>query len=694
MNPKRIALVGNPNVGKSTLFNLLTGLRQKIGNYPGMTVEKKTGTFTHKGIKYELTDLPGTYGLYANSLDEQVVTDILTHPGHPQYPSLALVVAEPTTLKRSILLFQQIRDLGIPGIFVVNMMDEAEKQGIKINFEKLEEKLQTRIIQTDARSGKGISDLKKALELPVSDELNYFETPREFAQPLQQIKSISGLENEYLNWQYLSQKQLNHLSDVQKSEIEKLKSEHKIVSRRLQVKEILSRYETIDEILNQTVTHTKSEKTSFTEKLDKILIHPFWGYIIFFGLLLLIFQAIFTWSVPFMDFIDESFAWLSQTVGSTLPEGPVNGLITDGIIAGIGGIVIFVPQIVILFFFISLMEESGYMSRMVYLMDRWLKPFGLSGKSAVPLMSGAACAIPAVMSARNIENDKERLITILVTPFMTCSARLPIYIVIIGLIIPETKFWGFNLQGFVLLGMYLLGVFGALGSAWVLKKIIKSNFKSYLVLELPTYKMPVWRNVLLTVWEKSSGFILGAGRIILAISIILWVLGTFGMGEKFNNAEEIVRTQSPNLTEEEFENEVTAYKLEYSFLGYMGQAIEPVIEPLGYDWKMGIGLISSFAAREVFVGTMATVYSMGDTGDELTIRQRMAKEINPNTGGPSYNLASGISLLLFYAFAMQCMATIAVVKKETDSWKWTFIQMAFMTGVAYIAALIAYQLLK
>ncbi|MBA5629334.1 ferrous iron transport protein B [Moheibacter lacus] len=694
MKPKKIALIGNPNVGKSTLFNLLTGLRQKIGNYPGMTVEKKTGSFSHEGKKYDLVDLPGTYGLYANSLDEQVVTDVLNNPNHPQHPDLAIVVAEPSNLKRALLLQQQVRDLGIPTLFVVNMMDEAEKQGIKIHLEKLEEKLQTKILLTDARTGKGVAALKNALENPIPLVEKSFSIPREFVSIVEKTKEISGTDRDYQAWQMLTQKEMKHLSEKQKLELDGLKSENKIISKRLQVKEILNRYETIDEILDQTIAKTTKKTSSFSEKIDQILIHPILGYLLFFGLLLLIFQAIFAWSGPFMDGIDEGFAWLSQKVANWLPEGPVSGLITDGIISGIGGIVIFVPQIVILFLFISIMEESGYMSRVVYLMDRWLKPFGLSGKSAVPLMSGAACAIPAVMSARNIENDKERLITILVTPFMTCAARLPIYVVIIGLIIPEEKIYGFNLQGLALLGMYVLGILGALGSAWILKKLIKSKFKSYLVLELPTYRMPVWRNVLLTVWEKSTGFVLGAGKIILAISIILWVLGTFGMGERFNNAEKIVKTEKPNLSDEELENEITAYKLEYSFLGYMGQAIEPLVEPLGYDWKMGIGLISSFAAREVFVGTMATVYSLGDTDDELTIRERMAKEINPNTGKPAYNLASGISLLLFYAFAMQCMATIAIVRKETDSWKWTFVQMIFMTGMAYFAALIAYQILK
>jgi len=694
MKEKKIALVGNPNVGKSTLFNLLTGLRQKVGNYPGMTVEKKTGTFIYGDTKFNLIDLPGTYGIYPTSLDEQVVTDILNNPEHPNHPELAVVVGEPTNLKRSVFLFQQVRDSGIPALFVINMMDEAEKSGIEFDKEKLNQRLQANVIFTDARNGKGIEELKKALssELEIH-EMNY-RIPKEFSQAISAIKELNPSLNDYRAWQYLAQNEIKNLPEEEKIQLNKTKSEHKIISRRLQVKETLQRYERIDEDLKDVLTRKEKRPASLTEKLDRIFIHPASGYLIFFGLLLLIFQAVFAWSAPFMDFIDEGFAWLSGSVGSILPEGPVNGLITDGIIAGIGGIVIFIPQIAILFLFISVMEESGYMSRVVYLMDRWLKPFGLSGKSAVPLMSGAACAIPAVMSARNIENDKERLITILVTPFITCSARLPIYVIIIGLIIPEQTFYGFNLQGIALFAMYVIGVLGALGSAWVLKKIIRSNFKSYLILELPTYKLPVWRNVLLTVWEKSSGFIFGAGKIILAISIILWVLGSFGFSEDFKNAEQIVSTQNPGLNGQSLENEVASYKLEHSILGNMGQVIEPVIEPLGYDWKMGIGLISSFAAREVFVGTMATVYSLGDTEDDLTIRERMGKEVNQITGKSAYNFATGASLLLFYAFAMQCMSTIAVVRKETDSWKWTFIQLAFMTGLAYIAALIAYQLLK
>lgn len=691
---KKIALIGNPNVGKSSLFNILTGLRQKVGNYPGMTVEKKSGIIVHKGEKYEIIDLPGTYGIYPNSIDEQVVSNVLNDKSHLQHPDLAAVVSDATNLKRGILLYQQIREMGIPAIFIVNMIDEAEIQGIRINAEELEKEIQTKVLLTNARNEDGIEELKNAFSFqPVDFETKFF-IPKEFSAAVNLAKADLNYENSYQAWQSLSQINPKYLNEKETGIIENIRKEFQIIPKRLQVKEILNRYEQIDETLSKVIFKKEATKKSGTEKLDAILIHPVLGYLIFFGVLILIFQAIFAWSGPFMDLIDNAFSWLAGSVASTLPEGPINGLLTDGIISGIGGIVIFVPQIVILFLFISIMEESGYMSRVVYLMDRWLKPFGLSGKSAVPLMSGAACAIPAVMSARNIENNKERLITILVTPFMTCAARLPIYVVIIGLIIPETTFWGFNLQGIALFAMYLLGILGALGSAWVLKKIIKTNFKSYLILEMPTYKVPVWRNVLQTVWEKATGFLIGAGKIILAMSIILWVLGTFGMGEKFNNAEEIIAKEKPNLTEEEFANEVTAYKLEYSFLGHIGQVIEPVIKPLGYDWKMGIGLISSFAAREVFVGTMATVYSMGDTEDELSIRERMRKEINANTGQPAYTVASGVSLLLFYAFAMQCMATIAIVRKETGSWKWTLIQLVFMTGIAYTAAFIAYQLLK
>lgn len=694
METKKIALIGNPNVGKTSLFNLLTGLRQKVGNYPGITVEKKVGFLTHQNQKFEIIDLPGTYGIFPNSLDEEITTQILLDSDHRNHPDLAVVISTPETLKRGLLLFDQVKDLQIPVIFVVNMIDESQQLGIEIHLENLKNYTQTQVIFTDAHHQKGIDQLIESLHLNPKSSNSLFPIPLEFKSKIEEIKTSLSLENEYVAWQYLAQKKIQHISNQTQDKINELRTNSKLIYRRLQVKETVNRYATIDEALAQITTHKPKIQKSFTEKLDQILIHPILGYVIFFGLLLLIFQAIFAWSGPFMDFIEEMFAQGVSITSNVLPEGPLNSLLTDGVLAGLGGIVIFVPQIVILFLFISIMEETGYMSRVVFLMDRWLKPFGLSGKSAVPLISGAACAIPAVMSARNIEHDKERLITMLVTPFMTCSARLPIYIVIIGLVIPDDDFLGFNLQGIALFALYFLGILAALGSAWVLKKLIKSNFKSYLILEMPNYKMPQWRNIGLTVWDKTSGFLFGAGKIILALSIVLWVLGNFGFSSKFYDAENIISAQNPNLTEEELANEVSSYKLENSILGNIGHVLEPAIAPLGYDWKMGIGLISSFAAREVFVGTMATVYSLGETDDENTIRQRMAQEVSPATGKPTYNLASGISLLLFYAFAMQCMSTIAIVKRETDSWKWTLTQVAFMSGLAYFAALIAYQLLK
>ncbi|WP_262248661.1 ferrous iron transport protein B [Parapedobacter soli] len=694
MTEINIALVGNPNVGKSTLFNKLTGLRQKAGNYPGITVEKKTGSFTNGDTKYHVVDLPGAYGIHPSSLDEEVVYNVLADKTNPNHPDLAVVVGNPFNLKRAVFLYQQIRDIGVPAIFVINMADEADHAGLSIDTGKLERLLATRVVLTDARSGRGIDALKAALSFKPSTTAPLFPVPTEYHHVIQEVKNQTGETNDYRAWLALSHKHNAASHATLPTAVEAIRNTHGLNPYRLQIQETMARHDKLDRDLADIIKDPTKKREHFTERLDKLMIHAVWGYVIFFGLLLLIFQAIYTWSGPFMDAIDNGFTWLASSTANWLPEGPLNGLLTDGIIAGIGGIVIFIPQIAILFVFIALMEESGYMSRVVYLMDRWLKPFGLSGKSAVPLMSGAACAIPAVMSARTIENDKERLITILVTPFMTCSARLPIYIVIIGLVIPQGRVLGMELQALVLFGMYALGVLAALGSAWLLKLFLKSDYKSFLILEMPTYRLPVLRNVAVHVWEKTMGFVWGAGKIILAISVILWVLGSFGVGERFTDAERIVQLENQGLSAEELENEVQSQKLEYSFLGTLGRFIEPAIEPLGYDWKMGIGLIASFAAREVFVSTMATVYSLGSTDDELTIRERMASEINPNTRRPAYNFASGISLLLFYAFAMQCMSTIAIVRKETNSWKWTIIQLVFMTGFAYLAALVAYQLLK
>ncbi len=700
MKDPNIVLLGNPNVGKTSLFNRLTKLNQKVGNYPGITVEKREGTLKANNKTYHIIDLPGTYTLFPNSLDEEIVFKILSQRENKLSPDLTVVVAEPSTLKRGIILYQQARELGLPAIFVINMIDEVESKGVTIDFHKLEAYLKTKIYQTNARTGKGLEKLISSLDEKPSFYQGTFQIPEIYSEALNEAKKLFPLATEYLTWQYLAQENVSYLPVDQQEELAAIRAKHQLDPHEMQKTESLFRQDQISLELDKILIKSKNQTLDTTSKIDRILLHPVLGYVIFFGLLLLIFQAIFSWSGPLMDWIDGSFGDLTAYLSTVLPEGPLSSLFIEGIVAGIGGIVIFLPQIVILFLFLSLMEESGYMSRVVFIMDRWLRPFGLNGKSVIPLMSGAACAIPAVMSARNIENPKERLLTILVTPFMTCSARLPIYIVIIGLIIPETTYFGFNVQGITLFIMYILGIVGALGSAWILNKVIKSVRSSFLIFELPTYKLPDWKNVLTNVWDKASGFLIEAGKIILMISIVLWVFGNFGPNQKFYNAEEIVQQNNPNLSGDELEQEVGSYKLEHSFLGYIGMGIEPIVRPLGYDWKMGIGLISSFAAREVFVGTMAVVYSMGpdvDIEDEAqkgSLLTRMRSEINSNTGKPAYNFASGISLLLFYAFAMQCMATIGVVRKETGSWKWTMIQTLFMTGLAYVAALIAYQILK
>ena len=536
MNHYKIALIGNPNVGKTSLFNKLTNLRQKVGNYPGVTVEKREGKIDRKGNKFLITDFPGTYTIYPSSLDEEIVFKTLGDKTNHYYPDLAVVVGEPSNLKRSILLYQQVRDLDVPAVFVINMKDEIKSKGLNIDLKKLEDFLQTKIYLTNARTSDGIDELVKAFTENATPYNHHYEIPKEHLSIVEKVKNEFQLNSDYQAWQYLSQKAIPFLSNDDSNKLDAIKKEHNIVSKRLQVKEALDRNKVLEAKLDDIISYNFEGNDTLTDKIDRTLIHPIFGYIIFLGILLLIFQAVYTWSAPLMTMVEDLFGWIDEKAISLLPEGPINEIVAGAIIPGIEGIAVFVPQIAILFLFISIMEETGYMSRVVYLMDRWLKPFGLSGKSVVPLISGVACAVPAIMSARNIENDKERLLTILVTPFMTCSARLPIYIVLIALVIPDEKIFGFSYQALALFVMYILGVVGALGSAILLNLIIKAKHKSYLILEMPTYKLPDWKNVAINVWEKTLGFLIDAGKIIFAISIILWVLGTFGPGEQFKNA--------------------------------------------------------------------------------------------------------------------------------------------------------------
>ncbi|OIQ23610.1 ferrous iron transport protein B [Lacinutrix sp. MedPE-SW] len=694
-----VALIGNPNTGKTSVFNALTGLNQQVGNYPGITVEKKEGICKlPRGVKAHIIDLPGTYSLNASSLDENVVIELLLNKNDKDFPDVAVVVSDVENLKRNLLLFTQIKDLEIPCLLVINMADRMRRKGISLDVGYLEQQLETKIAVISTRKNEGIANLKQQIsnykELSVKPCLNaseidpnYFNSLRK-AFPNQLLYKLWLVITQDVNFGKTNRKEIDAIASF------KTKSESDL--KRLQQKETIKRYQFINNVLKKGQTIDVSQAKDLRTKLDRILTHKVWGYLIFFLILLLIFQAIYDWSSIPMDWIDSTFASLSNWIKDTFPGGgKVTDLIAEGIIAGLGGIVIFIPQIAFLFLFIAVLEESGYMSRVVFLMDRIMRRFGLSGKSIVPLISGTACAIPAIMATRNIESWKERLITILVTPFTTCSARLPVYLIIISLVIPEGRILGLSYQALTLMLLYLIGFGAAVGSAWILNKVLNIKSKTFFVVEMPNYKVPLFKNVALTVLEKTKAFIFGAGKIILAISIVLWVLASYGPGEQFNNAETIITEQyaTQNLSQDQLQQKIASHKLEHSFIGLTGRAIEPAIRPLGYDWKIGIAIISSFAAREVFVGTLATIYSVG-SDDEETIKNRMAGEVNPILGGPLFNFASGISLLLFYAFAMQCMSTLAIVKKETNSWKWPTYQFVIMTAIAYIVALLSFQFLK
>ena len=694
-----VALIGNPNTGKTSVFNALTGLNQKVGNYPGITVDKKQGVCKlSRGVKANVLDLPGTYSLNASSLDENVVIELLLNKNDKDYPDVALIVSDVETLKRNLLLFTQIKDLKIPTILVINMSDLMRRKGIALDIKLLEAKLHTKIALVSTRKNTGIEELKQLIEgyKTISTEpcLDTTLIDEDYFQSLQ--KAFPN-QDVYKLWLVITQDANFGKITRQELDISRFKTKSNQELKRLQQKEAIKRYQFINSILKEGQTIDRSKATGLRSKLDRILIHKVWGYVIFFLVLLSIFQAIYDWATVPMDLIDTTFASLAEWVKVTFPGGgKVTDLVAEGIVSGIGGIVIFIPQIAFLFLFISILEESGYMSRVVFLMDRVMRRFGLSGKSLVPLISGTACAIPAVMATRNIENWKERLITILVVPFTTCSARLPVYLIIIALVIPEGSIIGLSYQALTLMALYLLGFGMAIFSAYILDRILKTKHKTFFVVEMPNYKLPLLKNVIITVIEKTKTFVFEAGKIILAISIILWVMASYGPGDKFNNAESYVKETSTTQSTSELNDQIAAFKLEHSYIGIVGKTIEPLIKPLGYDWKVGIGLVASFAAREVFVGTLATIYSVGSAGEGEnieTIKTKMANETYAD-GTKVFTLASGISLLLFYAFAMQCMSTLAIVRRETKTWKWPILQLIGMTAIAYICALIAFQFLK
>ncbi len=696
----KVALIGNPNTGKTSIFNQLTGLKQKVGNYPGITVEKKQGICKLSDtVKAEITDLPGTYSINPTSLDETLVLDTLLDEKKSGFPDVIIVVVEIENIKRNLLLFTQIKDLKIPTILVINMIDQMKRKGINIDVKQLEEKLNTKIVLASARKNIGIEELKatvleyKKLDITPIGKI----TDRIDKEYFTRLKNAFPEFPLYKSWLLITQNnEFDFLTNEQRKLVLTFREDLGCI-KRYQHKETILRYQIINDVLKESFNVDKSKASDLRGILDRVLTHKIFGYVIFALILLFIFQGIFDWATYPMDLIDAAFANLSSWVKTVLPAGTFTNLIAEGIVPGIGGVVIFIPQIAILFTFISILEETGYMSRVVFLMDKIMRKFGMSGKSVIPLISGTACAIPAIMASRNIGNWKERLITILVIPFTTCSARLPVYAILIALIIPDQSVLGIlNLQGLTMMALYLLGFTAAIFSAILLNKVLKIEGKTLFVIEMPNYKIPSIKNIFYEVVEKTKAFIFGAGKIILAISIVLWFLASNGPS-KFKNAEETIATQieSTQLSKEELQKKIASYKLEHSYIGYMGKTIEPVIKPMGYDWKIGIALISSFAAREVFVGALATIYNVdNDSENTGTIKQRMAAEVNPETGEKRFNFPTGVSLLLFYAFAMQCVGTLAIVKRETNSWKWPILQLVGMGILAYVSAVIAFNILS
>ncbi len=707
----KIALVGNPNSGKSTLFNLLTGMRQKTGNFPGVTVDIKTGHFRlPEGREVELTDLPGAYSLYPTSVDERIVTSVFSNPFDPNYPDAVVYVADVTHLEKHLLLLTQLLDLRLPILLALNMADAAETIGLKVNTTKLSEKLGIPVVLLSSRTGENVSrlltEIEKLLEESEDKHKDFYHLNEQEKSVAEAIRMNAGVDNPYRalllahhhSW-------LPTLAAPTRQTIGAIVSDKQFSSLKHQVDETLERYDHFTPIVRAAVQHPPRFPSTVTDRIDAVLTHRWFGPVIFALIMLLVFQAIYDWSSIPMNFIESSFARLSDMLKAFLPEHWATRLLTDGVITGLSGILVFVPQIAILFFLITLLEEVGYMARVVFMFDRFMHRFGMGGRSIVSLISSGACAVPAIMSSRTISNWKERLITILVTPFITCSARIPVYVILIGLVIPAQKVLGiFSLQSLTFAGMYALGVVAALSTGYILKKIIRTRELSYLALELPVYRMPHWRNLWLTVWEKVSAFVWEAGRIILIISVFLWALASFGPGDSFHQAEVQARAAATaqQLSPEETESLVAAYRLEASYAGRIGKAFEPLIRPLGYDWKIGIALFTSFAAREVFAGTLAVLYHLGNAEADITdaaenetkatLRQRMEAEKFTDSGKPVYTLATALSLLVFYALAMQCASTLAVVRRETGSWKWPLLQFTFMTLLAYSGAWVVYKL--
>ncbi|MFI5160849.1 MAG: ferrous iron transport protein B [Sphingobacteriales bacterium] len=698
----KVALVGNPNTGKSTLFNILTGLNQKIGNFPGVTVDKKTGGCDlPDGRHAQIIDLPGTYSLYPKSRDESIVFSVLADQSNPLRPDLVVVILDASNLKRNLLLYTQVADLKIPVIIALNMMDLAKKGGISINVDLFAEKLGVPVVPISARKIEGIDRLKEAITYAGKFALQEESIDVEALAPqlIARIRTEMQVDNPYMALQLAHQhEEIKFLTPAQSERIEELEHEFGFHSQKAQASETIARYNFINDLLYDAVTQkVTAHDETISNKIDKVLTHKTFGFIIFFAVLLFIFQSIFAWSAYPMKLIADFFVWAQSSLHTLLPSGPLTSLVVDGVMGGLSGVMVFIPQIAILFGFISILEDTGYMSRVTFMMDRIMRKVGLNGKSVVPLIGGFACAVPSIMSTRNIENWKDRMITIMVTPLVTCSARLPVYTLLIALVVPDRNVWWiFNLKGLALTGMYLFSLVSAVTVALVMKYILKARERGYFIMELPVYRMPRWKNVGHSMYDRSKAFVLQAGKVIIAVSVILWVLASYGPGDRFERIDQKYKQPqyTQHLSADDLHHAIASEKLENSYAGVLGHVIEPVIKPLGFDWKIGIALITSFAAREVFVGTMATIYSVnGDAEKMESVQQKMRTAKNPN-GSPVFTLAVAFSLMMFYAFAMQCASTVAVVYRETKDWRWPASQFAYMTVLAYLASFITYHLLR
>lgn len=691
-NPK-IALIGNPNSGKSSLFNQLTGLSQKVGNFPGVTVEKRSGHCQLDDyITAKIIDLPGTYSIYARSPEEKVAVDILGHPQHEYFPDILVFIADATNLKRNLLLFTQVKDLGVPVVLALNMLDLADQAGVALDVELLRQKLNVQVVPINARTGEGLDDLKYVLANPVKKLCKplYDVEPIAGSQLVAAVKDQFNIQNTYQAYQLIQQGEFSTLLSAEEKEmLRNLKARHHFQSVELQHKETSGRHRVISHILSQATTQRQTGLRLFFAKVDKWLTHPAWGYAFFIGLLFIIFQLIFALGNYPMHQLDGAFAWITMQLQELLPPGIINSLLTKGVLPALAGIFVFIPHLLVFFTIVALLEESGYMSRVIMLMDKFMRMFGLTGRSAVPLISNAACGIPALLACRDCNSWREKLSNIFITPMVNCSNRLPVYIILIALFVPYQTYGGIiNLQGIVLLGMYFFSFIAAILSSWILKLAVKSREQDFLLLELPSFTTPYWKDILRIVKHSLLGFSFQAARTVIPVSIIFWALLNFGPS---NSTDAPVVYQGEIGIAQLFEAESTLNPRE-SYAGQLAKIIEPVVRPLGFDGPIGLAVLSSFVAREVFIGSLATIYSQEADAPSHSIIQRIESVVNPHSDETPYALATVLSLLVFYAFAMQYFNIIGRFMKESASWWAPMLQLVYMTGLAYLSAFAVYNM--